>query len=460
MSERGWRTIAGVGAASMLAMAACGDDGGSMEVCDLAGVERALSRASAGSVVELGACRIEGRISIPAGVTLRGRGRDATTLASTTGAVVTMSPGDAASVLEDVTVESAGDYGLLARGAGAVEIHRVAVTASRGYAFGAEDVTGVTLTDVEATGSTDASNVAMLPSAPAREATATRGIVLIRVGSASLADVTVRGFAVTGLYADAGRLEWRGGGARANAGTGVLLYRADAVLADLDLGATLQRASEDTFAAVVAEGAALEASRLSITSNASFGILQSEASATYTDLRASDNGSAALWVQLSDRMEITGSSELRDNALAGIVAVDSSGIRVTGATIAGTRERTRVGDDMTAVAIGDGVQLVGSMSDVALSALRLEANARVGLLIDGGGGTIDGILLDGVDVSGSGDALGVIAQASIVGPDWDSGVTRDAVTAANDGAFTGTLDLASIVGPDWTPPPDGASLDD
>lgn len=451
--------LAALCAAVVVASCGCGDGDPVADICDAGSLERALSAASSGDVVEVGACRIEGQFRVPAGVTLRGRGIAMTTLASTSGDVVTLSPGELGASLEDVSVESGATIGVVARGAGEIAVRRVRVSASRGYGIGAEDVTAVTMLDVVVTGPVTADTLASLPATPTRETIATRGIVLLRATRATLTDVAATGFAQSGLYVDAGRLEWRGGGASGNYGVGALVYGADAVLTDLDLGGTLQRGGEDTFAAVIANGASVVATGLDVSSNGAFGILQSDASATYESLAANGNGGPALWIQRCERAEVTGNSVLRDNELAAIVAVQSSGVHLSGATIADTRTSVAVGEGGRRIELGDGVHLLDSVSDIVLDALRLEGNPRVGVLIDGGGRAIDDVTLSDVSVAGEGDALGVIAQASIVGPDWDVGVSRDAVTAANDGVFTGVLDVVSIVGPDWTPPPDGARLD-
>src|SRR5687767_8145336 len=55
---------------ALLASAACGTE----ELCDAGDLAAALAAAGSGDTVSIGACAIEGTFTVPAGVTLEGRG--------------------------------------------------------------------------------------------------------------------------------------------------------------------------------------------------------------------------------------------------------------------------------------------------------------------------------------------------------------------------------------------------
>jgi len=103
--------------------------------------------------------------------------------------------------------------------------------------------------------------------------------------------------------------------------------------------------------------------------------------------------------------------------------------------------------DMAPVLVGDGVQLVDSTTDVSLSNLHLVDNDRVGLLLDVGTGSTAGVRLSAITVSGTGTALGAIAQGTTVVAGWDGPIVREGATATNDPVFTGVLEKAGAISP-------------
>ena len=114
--------------------------------------------------------------------------------------------------------------------------------------------------------------------------------------------------------------------------------------------------------------------------------------------------------------------------------------------------RTTIVQETRSVEVGDGIQLVGTTQAVTLEDITLSGNARVGVLVDLDGGTMDSFSMAGVSVDGVDDALGAIAQGGTLSAGWDDGVTRQGATAANDAAFSDVLDVVSIVDPSDLPP--------
>src|SRR6185295_4624876 len=89
-------------------MASCGGGG---PICDGAALTSALASAAPGSTVNVGACRVMGRFSIPAGVTLHGQGTMLSTIASSGTALVV--EGDGVTI-EGLSIENGTGHGIVA----------------------------------------------------------------------------------------------------------------------------------------------------------------------------------------------------------------------------------------------------------------------------------------------------------------------------------------------------------
>jgi hypothetical protein len=166
----------------------------------------------------------------------------------------------------------------------------------------------------------------------------------------------------------------------------------------------------------------------------------------------------------STEFQLDGSeSTLRNNGFGGVVVVDSRNVSLEDAAIEQTAERTSVigtEDSLRGqVQVGDGVQLVGTVTEVRLTDLTLTGNERVGLLADMGSTPQQaGISFANVQVAigGSGTAGALAGSVSSSepgtlqpgGPEgWDDGITRDDATAAVDQDFAQTLDIAPAAMP-------------
>jgi hypothetical protein len=234
-----------------------------------------------------------------------------------------------------------------------------------------------------------------------------------------------------------------------NLGTGLLIHGGSAQINNSQIDSALQGTRLiPAYNAVFAGNADVTTNGVEVSGGGGYGILQSEATATHTDLMALDNDNAALWVQNSGGFSLT-NGMLSGNGMAGIVGLESSGMTVAEADIQSTQLMTRIVGTMP-VMVGDGVHLLGSTTDITLDRLSLTDNMRVGILVDLEGADFSGIDVVSVDVTGTGD-YGAIAQDGTIPADWDANVTRDAVLEASDSAFAGTLQTVGIVGPSDLP---------
>lgn len=442
--------------ASILSCAAALLGGCGTDTCDPDGLAEALADAEPGDTVEVEACEVRGSFTVPAGVTLRGAGRGQTILVAGAGQVgVTLTPGSSAAALRDVTVRSEGRAGVLARGAGSVVVAGTAIEAVRGIGFGLDQVTSLEATDVWISGpvtddgSLDASDVD-----PTK--TATHGLVLSGVAQATLARVSITGFAAVGALAVGGNTTWNGGGAPRNAGVGAWFDGGRATLTGVDVSETF--GSSLVVAGVLVTGAADVTSQgLVIGDGKGYGLVTAGAAGRHVGLVAQGNRDVAVWVQDSASFELSGDSKITANKLAGVAVVHSSNVTLEGVTVAKSDLATKVVGETGSVQVGDGIELVGSTKNIRLASLTLTDNDRAGLVIDLEGAAADGIAIEGVSVSGSGTMLGAVFQGGLAPPGWDA-IDRKGDTKTNDPAFQGKGTELGMLGPNTFPPTNPADI--
>jgi hypothetical protein len=441
--------VAGLAALIAAATAHCGgsstaDDAaladGDAEHCDADALRATLAAAAPGAVVRVGACRVVGSFTVPAGVTLRGRGIGESTIeAAAPSPALRIAPGAPATRVSDLTVESRANSAVLVLpGGGTAALDRVRVAAARGLGIAAQDVGRIELTDVALDGPVAAENESGHPQDPAE--TAAYGLLLLRVRAAFLTGVTVRGFALFGaLLIDSG-VAWTGGGTPGNIGTGLAACRGQSILDHLDLdgaldGDRLMPAYGALFVGDETAEAIVSSTGLSVSGGADYGILHQHAAAVHRDLDVSGNGGPGVIAHFCSSLEIAGSSRLEGNRGAGLVVAGTPRFAVAGTEIASTADLSLVSSEGGTIVVGDGIHLLREPGGtVAVRDVVLRNNDRVGLLVDLQGGTMDGTILSGVSVAGTGTALGAAAQNGTIPARWDDGIARDPTTAANDAA--------------------------
>jgi hypothetical protein len=414
----------------------CSDD---EAICSAGELEAALGRAGPGDTVRVGACRITGAFTVPAGVTIAGQGPEASVIVAEEGGLaIELIPGTEATRAVDLSVESNGRIAVLARGSGRISLERVDVQAMKGVALGAEGLEGLTLTDVTLDGPVTPENADELPFEWTAEDTATHGLFIVSVEAAELNDVTSRGFAGFGAAIGDSGVTWRGGGVSDNLGTGLLVQGGTATLDGVALRHTFQKSMSlgVAYGGVFVAGAVVETSGLEVSDGEQFGILHESATVRHIDLVARDNGDAALWAQHCPSLEISGAAtELRGNRLAGVVLIDPEEVTLRDAEIAVTTLAPYTVGESGLFDAGDGVHLVRPAGSVLMEGLSLEGNERVGVLVDLGDEEMEGVTFDGVTVNGSDDQLGVIVQNGTFPEGWDTGVTREGDASGNDERF-------------------------
>lgn len=463
-----------IGIALGLLLAACSDP------CSLTEVQGQLDGASAGAVVTLPACRVEGELSVPAGVTLRGVAGSELASAGPRDIVVELGPGAA---LESVALEAGGWAGVVARGdaairdvtvdarhgvglyavGGEVTIERVAVTGpvTREDAADARWVSVVGAPSDEACaadcecepGEVDAAEDRVCAAGRWRTWAATIGLYA-RDATLTLDDVTIAGMAETGVLADGARITWSGGGVRDVIGVGVLLRGGTSSLTDV----TVERVvaglrGVPSYGVIATDAHAMTSARLTVADGERFGVLMLDASAEHDALTARGNGDVAVWIGDAAGVSITGASRVEGNGFAGVVVSESRDVTLDGLTVAMTSTVRRSVGAFGVQEIGDGVQLSGNLGDVALREVRVEGNARVGLLAD----VTPGLSFTDVTVDASGAAFGALGgtrdagagEVTITSPaGWDTGITRAGAAVANDPTASGAFDAIVTALPD------------
>jgi hypothetical protein len=432
---------------------ACGGSGG---ICTSPDLAAALSRARMGDVVTMGSCKITGAFTVPSGVTLKGAGPLASFIAVPAGARGLSLQTLGTTRVEDLAILGGGAIGIYSSGdgVGAIAISNVVVTATRGVGIGIERVASAALTDVKLSGTASDMNVAGLSGDIGPADAPTHGIVLSKVGAATLARVESDAFARFGVLAVSSPLTWSTGGAMHNLGVGLFVQGSTAMLDSIDLSGTLRGTSLDLlgYSAAFTGGSTIATSHLVVSNSEGYGLVHDGGSVgMHADLIAANNHGIAVFAQHGSTIDVSGA--LSDNGRGGIFAIGAHRVSVHDATIARTHLGIQIDGDRS-VMIGDGIQVVGGADNVQVKSVTLDENERVGALFDLGGGRITASALSDVHVTTSSAAFGVIAENGAKTTDWDSGVMRAGGAAANDRTFSGSLDTVRAVGPCYMPAPD------
>ena len=439
---------------SCAALAGCGETG----LCNSAELTAALAAAGPGDVISVGSCEVRGSFTVPAGVTLTGEGPTSRLIAEG-GPAVRAIPGVQQTTITQLTISSAQATGLLAVGVGGLRVSNVQIDASTGSALRVESLTSATISDVTLTGPVTAELAATLPPTADPALTATHGLVIVASADVNLERVRVSGFARFGVLALQSTVRWVGGGASDTLAVGLMADGGAITLENVEFcrvfsGVRLFPA----YGLVFTGGASSTTNGVTLCDNEGYGMLQNGGIASHIDLVGMNNREPAVWIQESDSFALSGTgSMLANNALAGIVVVNSTNVNVADAQISGSTLATRIVGAGGSIRVGDGLHLVvEDPTSVTLTNVTLTDNTRAGLLLDFLVGTPDAMDLSSVTVEGTGTAFGAIAQdaAGIVAlGTWDRNIIRRGATIANDASIASRLDVVGAVVPMFLPPP-------
>ncbi len=438
-------------ALAALTLAACGGET-TVVVSSAEALREALDGATSGTVVQLSAGTYAGSFTVPAGVRIVGAGVELVEIVAPTDldALRVTGGADVATRVSGLSIAIDGGMGVRAIG-GRVELVDVSIRGPRGAGAGVADADDVTLTRVRVEGPVTEASATSLPAVPTSDATLTHGIVLLRVTRAVLTDPEVRGTAHAGVLAVDSGLLWTGGRVEGVLGSGAIAVGGTATIGGLTVDRVFRGVGLVPAYALALVGGAVATTDLVVTGSDDVGVFQSEGSAEHDRVDLRGNAFGGLWTQLATVTEVRGGS-LEGNGLVGVHALEVDELTLVDLAITGTLARTRV-VGAGSLEVGDGIQVVRP-TRATLGRLTLADSARVGLLADGGGGSLAGVSVSESTVSGTGAQLGAIAQNGEVASGWDAGMERDAVTTANDAAFVGELGILGVVAPTEVPTAD------
>jgi hypothetical protein len=427
------------------------------EPCDAASAHAALDAARPGDTVRLGACRIEGPLVVPGGVSLVGAGRGRTIVHASEGDVITVGFGEPR-IISDLTIESDGERAFAAGTPpnAHVTIARVDVRATRGVGVDLTGTMAAILTDVDIAGPVTAENASTIPADAGPADTAVIGLDArqsVSVDHVMLENVSIHGFAGIGarLYGVSSR--WTGGVVSGNLGTGIL-----AMDTGIDLGITLEdvevrgtmRGRRDAAFGIVVRLAGLSSSGVTVCDNEGYGFVEVENFfAAHTGLTVARNAGPGVWIQDSyGAMTTLRGSTISDNHAAGVVIVSGFDVAIEDSAIERTVAGNVISREGTMIEIADGLHAVDPDA-VALQDVSFADNTRVGILLDIPGDTTmpPDLTFDRVGVDATGDARGAILQNAIgiVPPGgWDDGITRTGAATA-DATLTAPLDVLAPI---------------
>lgn len=431
-------------------LTACGTSG----VCDAAALQAALDGAAAGSTVEVGACRVDGRFTVRNGVRLLGRGPALSTIGGTGTTLVVEGAG---ATIEGLRIEPGSGHGIVATAATTLTVRDVEVHMVDGRAaIGVEDVDTVVMTDVVITGPVTRENAIDVPSPPTAADTALYGLAIVGSPSVTLERVSVTGFALAGAALLDDTTTWMVGTVSTNLGLGIWVSGGSAELRGLTVSDTLRGfRGEPTYGVAAGGGASIESHDLTIErTEGGFGLLHDGGSGMHDGLVASDAAAGGVIAQRTTALSVL-HADLHDNDFGGLIAVEAGGLVIEDSAISTTTTQIRMMADWGMVRIGDGLQIVRPTPGTAIRRTMLMGNERAGMLVDLAGGSTADLEWSAIEVDAAGTAVGCVVQNGTMTPGWDSSVTRTGAAIANDAAFAGGLDIVQIIGPSDLPLGDG-----
>ena len=376
-------------ALAVAAVSACGGDDGGAPVTDIAA---AVEGATPGTVVVLTESSYSGSFSIPAGVTLDGKGATITGVNGAAVFSVTGGATDTPTRLINMRIENEG-LAVVAR-EGAVELEDVTVSVSALGGVFAEGLDRLAMTRVTGLGSLNAENVSDLGTVNGFGLDARRypiaGVLLADVADVELEELSLSGFGGFGAIFLRSQGSWNGGGVTEWVGTGVLVEDSDIELTGVAVHDSLSDSNLRLIpnGIAVTQGGSLSTSVLELSNIVCYGLLQDNARSAHTDLNVLGNARAGVWVQNSfaadgPALSISGASAIADNLGLGLYARDFEGLELDGVTISTTQTRSQLFGELGVVELGDGLQMTGASGLVRMNSTTLTGNSRVGWLIDG-----------------------------------------------------------------------------
>ena len=430
----------------------CADD----RLCNIGEVRDRLAAAEPDATVTLGACQIEGAITVPAGVHVVGQ--SAATVLRTPGdqPVVTLESADGRTTsIAGVTIQSHRSVGIVGSGDGRISIADATVQSSRGVGMRFEGLSRLELRDVAVTGPVTAGNAMTVPTDPTGAETATHGILLRGVGrgaeAATLAGVSVRGFARFGVLAIDSTVTLSDSDLSRNLGTGFMAMGGAVILARVTICESFRgRQPHPAYGAVFAAGAVVHSEDLEVCSGEGIGLLHDDASGDHQRAFVHGQAEVGLWVQHTEGLEIAGSSTLfEENYIGGIVVRDARRVAIRDARIRTTRSGPFRWGETDEIHVGDGIQLlIDDGAAIELRGLTLTGHDRAALLLEYGKGFPSVLSITDVTVDARGGTFGAIAQTAdgpLMSGAWDRRIDRMGAAAANDGNLVDRLEVLGAI---------------
>jgi len=417
-------------AAAAAVMASCGG-GPACPTSDQVRAELA-SLASGGTATIDAACVLGGSFVVPAGATLHGG-----TFSLAAGDRITLMPStvDApATALESVhVVGGSSDSSVRVEGAGHARISQITLDVQRGYAIVVSGAS-VAIDHVSVQGALDVAHIVDLGIPAPRETNLGYGIVAIDGADVEVTTGDFSGIADAAVICVDASVTLSSLTIEDSRGAGVAGFGCAVNAADLDIygmlaAGTYTGTGIGLFTSSTHRPSTLVAGdRLSIHDEPGYGVIADHSGAvTLTDPRMSGLGLAGVWVEDATSLTLAGGTFDGNRGIAisaiGVASVDVHGTHVTNTTNGPIPTMGGLGTATMADALHL-VQRAGVPSTVTLGDLVLSENARVGLVLDGGGDPLS-LTVSGTMVSTSGTELGAVAQDIASLPtSWDSGITR------------------------------------
>jgi hypothetical protein len=381
----------------------------------------------------------------------------ATVRSGSTGAaiIVETEPGKRTTV-RDIAVQCVGGTGILVRGGGSFQGDKLRLECTQGIGIAAEGQSKVILSDITLDGGVKKDRIPSLAFPLSWDQAPIIGLALSKVASATLQNVSIKGFAGFGIVFASSTVVMYPATLSENIGAGIMqdggMLSLGPTVTVTDTWAGQTGTAVAAYGIVVANRGVLETQMLHVERTEGPGILQDNAVSRHSSgISFKDNADVGIWVQHSPGTLASPALKLgsaggmiQGNKGGGVFVTDSGGIDIGSTSPAPLLVYDSVEKPVATTEAGmepmaDGIQISAATGEISLHDLYMVNHKRVSVLLDGP----MTLTASGINV-GTPTGYGSLAQNGATRPPIGAVKYTDPQAQTTDEAFTGRLGVAAV----------------
>ena len=406
-------------------------------------LKNALSKAEAGDTIYLEHAIYKGNFALLPGVSLKALEGSKPVIEdeSAGSSVLNVKLGDKVTSITGITIKNKFANGIYVSGKGEIIIKDTTVESSSYIGVYVNDITKLTINNLELTGNVTGDMQNLITVSPDRAKYAAGGLLVKKCESADINNVKATAFASFGASFSSTQVKWKTGEVYDVVGTGVFVEgdkKAD--FEDIDVHDIKNGATPFGYGIVGSNGITLNTKNVSLTKNALAGMLLDKSKGIHEDITVNSNINRGVWVQFcgeDSNEENEGAEEnvepiikfignnpnFDNNSGVALGIFQSYNIELNNIQINNTQKIKMVtaNTETSMTEIGDAVEIINS-NKLILKNMIIDSNTRSGIFIEGNSAPVEGtenniselnIQIEDVEISGEGDRGFVIQNATI-----------------------------------------------